>query len=70
MREAQRVLGEFLPLVDWSTFRRRSLDGRVLVRAAASGAPLRLAVAGPSRSPRRRAPGAARRARGGRVRLR
>jgi mannan endo-1,4-beta-mannosidase len=45
MREAQRVLAEFLPLVDWGAFRRRVLNEEVAVRDAATGAPLRLVSA-------------------------
>jgi mannan endo-1,4-beta-mannosidase len=45
MREAQRALAAFLPLVDWSRFRRRVLNGGTVVRDVESGRPLRLATA-------------------------
>ena len=51
MREAQRALAAFLPLVDWPAFRRTVLNGRVVVRDAESGAPLRLASAEPHTPP-------------------
>jgi mannan endo-1,4-beta-mannosidase len=64
MREAQRVLAEFLPLVDWRAFRRRVHNDRIVVRDAASGVPLRLASAGPhtppGSPPASRSPGARR----------
>jgi mannan endo-1,4-beta-mannosidase len=51
MREAQRALAEFLPLVDWSHFGRRVLNGRVTVRDATTRMPLRLASAEPHTPP-------------------
>jgi mannan endo-1,4-beta-mannosidase len=51
MREAQRVLADFLPLVDWASFRRRVLNGLLVVRDAATGTPLRLASAEPHTPP-------------------
>jgi mannan endo-1,4-beta-mannosidase len=51
MREAQRVLAEFLPLVDWDGFRRRVHNDRLVVSDAASGVRLRLASAAPHTPP-------------------
>lgn len=45
MREAQRALAAFLPLVDWSRFNRQPLNGTVVVRDLATGRALRLATA-------------------------
>jgi mannan endo-1,4-beta-mannosidase len=53
MRAAQRVLADFLPLVDWPAFRRRSLNADLVVRDASTGAPLRLASARPHTPPGR-----------------
>ena len=49
MRAAQGALARFLPLLDWSTFRRRPLGDGVVVRCARTGAPLRRVVAGAPR---------------------
>lgn len=51
MREAQRTLAAFLPLIDWTVFQRRTLNGHIVVRDAATGAPLRLASAEPHTPP-------------------
>jgi mannan endo-1,4-beta-mannosidase len=42
MREAQRSLAGFLPLVDWARFRRRNVSTELVLRDAGTGAPLRL----------------------------
>jgi mannan endo-1,4-beta-mannosidase len=46
MREAQHALSRFLPLLDWTRFRRRSLGDALLVRDARTGEPLRRVTAG------------------------
>lgn len=46
MREAQRAMAAFLPLVDWTRFRRRAFeDGAIVVRDVDTGAPLAAAIA-------------------------
>ena len=42
MRDAQHALARFLPLIDWTRFRRREISRELTLRDAASGAPLRL----------------------------
>jgi mannan endo-1,4-beta-mannosidase len=51
MREAQGALAAFLPLVDWTTFRRETLTARVVVRDVRGGGALRLASAEPHTPP-------------------
>jgi mannan endo-1,4-beta-mannosidase len=51
MRDAQHALARFLPLIDWTRFRRRPLGGSLVVRDARSGAPLRRVTACPPADP-------------------
>ena len=46
MRDAQGALARFVPLVDWTRFRRRPLSRAVTLRDAGDGAALRLVVPG------------------------
>ncbi|GLC27857.1 hypothetical protein [Roseisolibacter agri] len=51
MRAAQLALSRFLPLLDWTCFRRRPLRDALLVRDARSGVPLRMVTTRPSAHP-------------------